>query len=344
MFTPNEQNAALNSVLDAAASTLETLGMTTEAQDVADGSDADLQLTVDAGPRGRVTYPTVVRVGRLDRHLATALALPPGRPLLLLAPHIADTVAEVLRTRGVDFADAAGNARLAWDGLLIDVRGRRPAAATRSTDSTAAGAFTRAGTTVVFALLSWPELAARPVREIAATSDVAVGTVHSVLHELTSAGYLRTGPSGRTVNRGGELLDRWAEAYTVTLARKLQIASFMLPDPDRLPNLEADLLTAGAQLGGERAARRIDPHLHPSTTTLYLEAVPTSLVARYRLRPDGAGTVRFRRRFWHRSDSGQLVPSPLVYADLVSSGDPRQREHAERIRAVDDRLVELDRT
>ncbi|WP_186812615.1 type IV toxin-antitoxin system AbiEi family antitoxin [Cellulomonas composti] len=288
-----------------------------------------------------------MRLGRLDTRLATALDLPTVRPLLLLAPHISDAVGEVLRARGVDYADAAGNTRLAWDGLLIDVRGRPPRTSVppRIADRTAARAFSRAGSMVTFALLSWTDLPSRPVREIAATCGVAVGTVHGVLHDLAAAGYLSDGAQGRALNRGGELLGRWAEAYTVTLARRLAIASFGIADLDRIPALEADLLGVGAQLGGELAASRLDAHLHPSTSTFYVDELPSTLVARYRLRPDEAGVVRFRSRFWHRpDDTGERVPSPLIYADLVSSGDPRQREHAERIRAVDDRLVELDRT
>jgi len=347
MFTPTEHTHALNTLVDDVAAALAAVDLAVSTRAPAtDGSDVDLRLTIDAGPRGRTTYATVVRRGRLDRHLATSLHLPTDRPLLLLAPHISDAVAEVLRARGLDYADAAGNVRLTWDGLLVDVSGRRakPTTPPRPADTTAARAFTRAGATVVFGLLSWPDLAAQPVREIAATTGVAVGTVHTVLRELTEAGYLRESTSGRTLNRGGELLGRWAEAYTVTLARRLSIASFALPEVGRLPDLEADLLAAGAQLGGERAASRIDPHLQASTATFYVEQMPAPLVAQYRLRPESTGLIHFRRRFWHRVDEGPLVPSPLVYADLVSSGDPRQREHAERIRGVDHRLVELDRT
>lgn len=349
MFIPNEHVAELNDLLTGVTQELAHLGVRVTRHDHEPSEDrsADLHLTLEAGDHGRVTYPTVVTLGRLDRPRATSLALPADRPLLLLAPHVPDAVAEVLRARGVDHADAAGNVRLDWDGFLVDVRGRRPTTPSpaASPDRTAARAFTRAGTAVVFSLLSWPDVAARPVRQIAETSATAVGTVHTVLRDLTAAGYLREAADGRALNRAGELLDRWAEAYTVTLARPLALGSFSVPDPDRLPQLEDDLFEAGAQLGGERAATRIDAHLHASTATYYVEQLPTALIARYRLRPDAEGSIRFRRRFWHRSaDTPALVPSPLVYADLVSSGDPRQREHAERIRAVDHRLVELDRT
>jgi hypothetical protein len=60
---------------------------------------------------------------------------------------------------------------------------------------------------------------------------------------------------------------------------------------------------------------------------------------------NGSGNVHLRQRFWRASDEASwVVPSTLIYADLLASGDPRQREHADRIRATDDRLTRLDTT
>jgi hypothetical protein len=348
MFTRNEHGYEMNALLDGVTSVLADLDIVVSREYPGDTDNAvDVVLTLDAGRWGSVRYPVEMKLGRLDRQRATAMALPAERPLLLVAPHMPDTVAEVLRERGVDYVDAAGNARLAWDGLLVDVRGRRPRGIpVPGNDPSASRAFTRSGVMVVFALLSWPELSGRPVREIAAVSGTAVGTVHTVLGALSAAGYLYRSGDGRRLNRAGELLDRWAEAYAVTLARKLRLGSFALDDTSQLGDLEDALRDRGAQLGGELAGSRIDPNLRPTTATFYVEGVPADVVARFRLRRDEPdGTVHFRHRFWRqRSPDAMLVPSPMIYADLVSSGDPRQREHAERIRGVDDRLVELDRT
>ena len=307
----------------------------------------EMDVTLDAGPRGVGRYPTVIKRGRLDRARATAMALPAERPVLVLAPHVPDDAADALSARGAEFVDGAGNVRLAWEGMSLDVRGRRPrTTAAPRRDPSAARAFTRSGAQVIFALLSWPEMVTRPVREIAAASATAVGTVHAVMSALVGAGYVYESGSGAGLNRAGALLDRWAEAYAVGLARKLELGSFALADPGRLAELEEAAFGQGALLGGECAGARIDRHLRSTTATLYVEETPAELVARFRMRRDDAdGTVHFRRRFWPQRDPGAvLVPSPLVYADLVSSGDPRQREHAERIRRVDDRLVELDRS
>lgn len=307
----------------------------------------DMDVTLDAGARGVGRYPTAIKRGRVDRARATAMALPSERPVLVLASHVPDAAAEALRERGAQFVDGAGNVSLAWEGMSLDVRGYRPrATAVRRKDPSASRAFTRSGAQVIFALLSWSGMAARPVREIAAVSGTAVGTAHAVMSALAGAGYVYESDGGAGLNHAGELLDRWAEAYAVGLARKLELGSFTLADPGRLADLENAVLRHGALLGGELAGVRMDPHLRSTTATFYMEEIPAELVARFRMRRDDAdGTVHFRRRFWLRRDPGAtLVPSPLVYADLVSSGDPRQREHAERLRRIDDRLVELDRT
>lgn len=345
MFTQNEHEREVNNLLDTATDVLARFEIRALRED---GVPArfDAVLALDAGRRGSARFPTVVKLGQMDRHRATALAVPEGPPVLVVAPYVPAAAAEVLRRRGVAFVDAAGNVSLAWDGMSLDVLGQRPAtpAPTRK-DPTASRAFTRSGAQVVFALLSWRDLVGRPVREIAAASGTSIGTVHSVIGALSDAGYVLSSGQDAALNRAGELLDRWAESYTVNLARKLDLGSFALPDTGRADELEHALLDHGARLGGELAASRIDDHLRPATATFYVDAVPAPLVATFRLRPDDDGPVRLRRRFWRvPDDSTGMVPSPLVYADLVSSGDPRQREHAERVRAVDDRLVELDRT
>lgn len=322
-------------------------GITASALEAPHDGGADLVLRLDAGARGSQRYPTLVKLGRLDGPRATAMALPLERPLLVAAPYVPDAAAHALVARDVQFVDSAGNMRLGWDGMSVDVRGYRPPAAQAPRrDPSASRALTRSGAMVVFALLSWPDLVARPVREIAAASGAAVGTVHAALGALAEAGYVYESGGRAGLNRAGELLDRWAEAYTVRLARTLDLGSFSIADEARRPDLERALVAAGALIGGELAGSRIDATLRPTTATFYVEALPVELVAGFRLRrDDAAGTVHFRRRFWRRSDDGvELVPSPLVFADLLASGDPRQREHAERVRRADDRLVELDRS
>ncbi|WP_290053314.1 type IV toxin-antitoxin system AbiEi family antitoxin [Amycolatopsis solani] len=304
-------------------------------------SDAVWCLTTKAG--SAQTY--FVEAKRwLTPELATSISLPSRLPALLVTNHVSEPVAERLRARGIDYVDTAGNAHLAWDDVLIDIRGRRNPAVPRSrTSPNGSGAFGRAGLRVVFVLLSWPESAAQPYRVLAEQSGVSLGTVKTVIDELTRAGYLYQGAEGRRIARGGELLDRWSEAYSISLHGTLALGEFSVDDLSWWPDSEAEMRSLGIQVGGEAAAGLIDSHLRPASLTLYAEELPARLIGRHRMvRADGGGNVHIRKRFWHVPGAESwLVPSPLIYADLLASGDPRQREHGDRIRTIDDRLVRL---
>ena len=340
MFSDTEHGTAPNAsaLLDAAAEQLRAHGLQV---DIAEdhGNGADVVIRTVTGRRGSQAYIVEVK-HRINAELATAIHVPANRPMLVVAPHVGDAAAEVLRTRRIDYVDTAGNMRLAWDGLLIDQRGRKPPRAVRRWPSArAARAFSRSGLQAQFVLLGWPELAVQPLRALANASGVSLGTAQMVVEELSAAGYLYEGPSGRALARGGELLSRWSEAYTNTLAPALVLAGFAADDLSWWPESRESLTDDGVQVGG-------DPHLRPSTLTLYAPQVPARLVARHRwARRDHGGNVMVRRRFWRvPDDESWLVPTPLIYADLIASGDPRQRDHADRLRKHDDRLTRLDRS
>ncbi|MBK8075266.1 MAG: hypothetical protein IPK24_06795 [Kineosporiaceae bacterium] len=311
-------------------------------------------VVVHAGDGAHRRYRLVVR-DRMTAPVAGAIEAPgeaAGAATLVVAPFVPEPAAVVLRGRGVDYVDAAGNVSLRWGGVWIDVRGRRRVVAdVPVTAPSARRPFTRSGAQVTFCLLSWPQLCATSVREIAAASGTAVGTAQAVLQDLITGGYLVGAGAGRRLVRGGELLTRWAEAYALSLYASLELGTYHVEDPRWWTDAGEELLDAGVDLGGEAAASRMDAHLRPSGAILYAETVPAGVLAAHRCRrvqrPDEANVV-VRRRFWtvpqesDRTEPQGLAPSVLVYADLLVSGDPRQREHALRVRSGDARLRRLD--
>jgi len=306
--------------------------------------DAVLRLTARSGAAR--TYGAEIK-SRLTTELATSLNLPAQLPPLLVTTYVSEPVAERLRAQGIDYVDTAGNARLAWGDVLVDVRGRRNPAVPRSrTSPSGAGAFGRAGLRVVFVLLSWAEMAAQPYRVLAGASGVSLGTVKAVIDELTRAGYLYSGAKGRRLARGGELLDRWSEAYSITLHTTLALGEFSVDGLSWWPGSESEMRSLGIQVGGEAGASLIDPHLRPASLTLYAEQLPARFIGGHRMaRAEGRGNVHIRKRFWRSPEpESWMVPSPLIYADLLASGDPRQREHGDRIRTSDDRLIRLGKS
>ncbi|WP_439377001.1 type IV toxin-antitoxin system AbiEi family antitoxin [Amycolatopsis lexingtonensis] len=344
MFNSTEHALSLNaeSFAGLARDLLNEFGLRGELHTREDArGDAVLRLATGSGAAR--TYIVEVK-HRMTPELATSISLPAQLPALLVTTHVSEPVAERLRARGIDYVDTAGNAHLAWDDVLVDVRGRRNPAVPRSrTSPSGAGAFGRAGLRVVFVLLSWPEMAAQPYRVLAGASGVSLGTVKTVIDELTGAGYLYRRGEDRRLARGGELLDRWSEAYSITLHGTLALGEFAVDDLSWWPDSESEMRSLGVQVGGEAGAGLIDSHLRPASLTLYAEQLPAQLIGRHRMvRAEGGGNVHIRKRFWQVPGAESwLVPSPLIYADLLASGDPRQREHGDRIRTLDDRLVRL---
>ncbi|MET9000549.1 type IV toxin-antitoxin system AbiEi family antitoxin [Amycolatopsis sp. NPDC004169] len=353
MFNENEHARSLNeqNLIRVALDQVSEFGLRGEVLAVEYGEpgdarrlDAVLRLTTRSGATR--TYGTEVKQ-RLTPELATSITVPTQLPDLLVTTYVTEPVAERLRARGIDYLDTAGNAHLAWDDVLVDVRGRRNPVIPRSrTSPRAAGAFGRSGLRVVFVLLSRPDLVSRPYRVLAEASGASLGTVKAVIDELTGAGYLYAGAEGRRLARGGELLDRWSEAYSITLHGPLALGEFSVGDLSWWRDSETEMRSMGIQVGGEAGASLIDPHLRPASLTLYVESFPAQFVGRHRMaRAEGGGNVHIRERFWHLPDHDSwIVPSPLIYADLLASGDPRQREHGDRIRSSDDRLVSLGRS
>ena len=90
-------------------------------------------------------------------------------------------------------------------------------------------------------------------------------------------------------------------------------------------------------LGDEPAADRLTQYLKPGTVTLYARDEPRPLneiVARHGLRTDPTGEVEVLEAFWPAEIAGEkpgLAPTPLIYADLLATGDTRRIETAKLI-------------
>jgi hypothetical protein len=138
---------------------------------------------------------------------------------------------------------------------------------------------------------------------------------------------------------------RWVEAYAFDLWPRLTLGNFEASDPSWWTKADEAMRATDAQWGGETAAPLLNAHLRPGKAVIYALALPKQLIIDYRLRKSSAdGNVEIRKRFWNFPGSrAQLtVPSPLIYADLIASGDPRQLEAAADLREHDELLRRLD--
>jgi hypothetical protein len=252
--------------------------------------------------------------------------------LLLLGPRVTERSAEMLRQLGINYLDAAGNAFIVFDGVHIDVRGRRaqvPAGATlpRLTRG-GVNLFSAKRSQVIFALLTWPELLESSVREIARTAGVSLGQAQMTLDLLTQYGFLDDRRQFGRAQRD-RLIDQWAAAFPTGLGSAAKTERFA----GQWRGFDPGNRTVW--VSGEAAALDV---LRPETAVLYTEEFPTDLIRAHRWRRNEAQpNIFFRRRFWlpqgPPAEPGvHDAPWLLIYADLLAANDSRQREAAEQLR------------
>ncbi|MAY35836.1 MAG: hypothetical protein CMN84_07020 [Spongiibacteraceae bacterium] len=272
---------------------------------------------------------------------------------MLVADYINPAMAERLRKLGIHFLDTVGNAYINKPPLYIWVINKKPNQAHKQLKEGGNRAFDATGLKVVFGVLCNPGLVAAPYRKIAEQTDVALGTVGWVVNGLKEAGYLldRGKKKDRRLTERQKLLERWVEAYPEKLQPKLKLGEFVADNPHWWEAVDTEKYDAF--WGGEIAAAKYTGYLKPKMATVYLpEARRGQFLADARLRkaPDhvGAGNrVKVYGTFWRpdRVNANReikdtkaiekyltgVAPPILVYADLIATGDGRNREAARMI-------------
>ncbi|MUL50002.1 hypothetical protein FZI85_30200 [Mycobacterium sp. CBMA293] len=275
--------------------------------------------------------------------LKAAHSVPLDVPLLIVGPRVHASSAETLRTRGIWYADEAGNAYLRGPGILVDVRGRKgpaSAALSRHDKSGPANPFTPKRAQVVFLLLSDPTTADAPLREIAEKSGVSLGMAKDTVDALAQVGFVEQLGSHRRLIRTGELLDLWASAYPAGLGRSNRLA---------VARGDVNRWSAPGHIAVAVSGESAVPALirNPESLVLYIDSDGDKqplrdLMLMNRWHKDPHGNIIIREMFWrdvHATNNLDTAPVALIYADLLASHESRQREVADEMRRNDDRLV-----
>ncbi|VAW78980.1 hypothetical protein MNBD_GAMMA12-3249, partial [hydrothermal vent metagenome] len=208
-------------------------------------------------------------------------------------------------------------------------------------------AFEPKGLMVTYAFLCDPELMNVPYREIAENTGVALGTVTVVVKALKAGGFIHEDETKeRHFVDYRKLLNRWVEVWPEKLKPKYFVGEFIAEDVDWWKKFA--LLKHGGYWGGEAAAAKYTTYLNLQVATIYVpEKGVVKLLQEARLRKvtnpygDKAGTVLIYTPFWQPNievgkildaiSEPDLVHPLLVYADLIATGDPRNREVADKI-------------
>jgi hypothetical protein len=229
---------------------------------------------------------------------------------MLVTEYINPNIAEQLKELGFQFLDTAGKA------------------------------FQPKGMKVVFMLLTHPELVNAPMRTIANTAEVALGTVKQVMDDLTYQGFIvQKSGTGKTVVNTKALLDKWLDAYPANMHSKLNQTLFATDNPEQLKAINT--AEFDGYWGEELAAERYDHYLKAKDFLIYLEPErKQAFLNAARLRKPAVNEVPDYKvivvepPFEIKKIQGNLtgLAHPLlVYANLVISTDPRNVDAAKRL-------------
>ena len=299
--------------------------------------DGELRVKL-ARPRGHHHYLVQAKRTHLSYALVDGLL---GRlrevemPWVLFAPNIATPMGRYLAERQVSYVDAIGNLHLLGAGgrdLLVHVEGKTPR-------REVSGRGMRLPAHLVsFALLARRSLRQESIRAIAQATGVSKSAVADHLQRLSEQGFLVKTREGPSLLRTGELLDRWVSAYLDVVRPRWFRGRFhaQAADVDALERqIQIGLSGLTWALGGGAAAWRMTHYHRGEETIVHVAGAPQDLAARLRALPSDDGNLVILDSLMPLAFEGvepHLAHPLLVYAEMLTSRDPRTRGAAEAIR------------
>lgn len=251
-------------------------------------------------------------------------------PVLLFTKYIPSTIAKSFVEEGINYIDASGNCNIRQNTLLLIIEGKK---IERLPKTNQPRAFQEAGIKLIYSLLTEPDNINKSFRELSEQAQISLGSVSTIIQELTDANFILKTKSKRVLKNKKELLQRWVIAYNDVLRPKLFLKRMSLTDKTEYANwskLKLNTISAKTVWGGECAANKMTQNLTPANFTLYTHATWQSVGKSLKLIPDENGKVEIYRLFYDEKEKDTVSPL-LVYADLMGSGDSRNIEIAEII-------------
>lgn len=268
---------------------------------------------------------------------------------MFIADYINPRMGEDFRAAKINYIDLAGNAYIKTSTVHIQIEGKKK----QLDNLTKPGrAFTTTGLKTVFALLTNENLLNAPYREIAKQADVALGTIGWVFKDLTDQGFINKQLKTKKrqwLNKQG-LITKWVQEFP-KLQIKIKLGDFQTFNQHWWQELNESNSIKNGKFGSEYAAAILTKNYKPKDGTLYLQqAQMKEFLQTYRLikttqpQNDPMFKVTLYDQFWgdiletHRErehESGRkrenIVEPLLAYAELLATGEPRNREVANEI-------------
>ena len=248
---------------------------------------------------------------------------------MLVTPYISPTIAQTFVKEGINYIDKAGNCYIQHNNLLIFIAGKKREIPVKINKPRIFG---EAGTKLLYELLLHPEHVNLPFRELASLTHLSLGSVSVIFQELTQKGFVSKAKERILLDKEA-LLKRWLIAYSEVLRPKL-IMKRMRPLSTSFykewSTLDLSIISTQTQWGGEPAGCILTKNITPATYTIYTDTPWQNIGKTLGLIPDEEGRIEILSHF-STEEPGKTVSPLLVYADLMISGDSRNREVAKII-------------
>jgi hypothetical protein len=297
--------------------------------------DLDFDALVVMSRGGAKPAPFAAEVTRVVRHSSITTLADRFRELhgnlrgLVIAEHIPAEAADLLRSEGICFMDAAGNAFIDAPGLFVWVSGRRPEK--KRPVAKESDPVRPSGWQVAFALLRDPTAASLPVRSLGELAGVSHGAAATALAAFDARGWVRrVSRSEHHVVSPVKLLDGWLAGYADRLGPRNVLTRAGSPGapsavawaaslPDRVPLGEV-------LLGGEAAAELAGLDIRGTTSTVHMRGGGLERLGELRLIAAVTGPITVYSAFAPRMAdpaNPRLVDPLVVLAELSVLPDDR---------------------
>lgn len=294
-------------------------------------SDADAVVAIEHSGR-RASFDVVVKRIIRPSILASAVdqlrASGSSAATMIVSELISPETADLLRHRGIQFIDTAGNAYIHAPDLLILVTGRRLEHVPRATTRDRIGL---AALQVMFAILRDPAAAGLSVRALGTQAGVSHGAAAAALQTFDKRGWIRhVGREGHRLVDPHGMLSAWVHGFADQLSPKLEIARATHPGADSpgawAKSVLGSFSPARGLLGGEVAAEVSGHNIRGGAASVYVRSWDVATMRHLRLAPAPEGAISVRSAFspaMHDPDDHRLVDPLIVLGEIASIPDER---------------------
>ncbi|MDA3903251.1 MAG: type IV toxin-antitoxin system AbiEi family antitoxin [Desulfuromusa sp.] len=236
---------------------------------------------------------------------------------LLISHYISPQMAALLKQKGIEYADCAGNLYLNQMPLYIEIGGQKHPPKPPGADRL----FRPAGLKLIYLLLRNRQAINATYRALADDAGIALGAIGDLFSELEKRSNLTTDAQGkRQLRATEELLQRWQLGYLETLRPKLLLQRCQLApgySVEQIPQLLQQLAN-GKQIliGGELGAALLTSKFQPQSAILYLHPeLQLKTMLQLHLIPDPDGEITLMQPFGQQCGWSGWQPDGLTLAD-----------------------------